>query len=288
MNKKAVLSLLLIMLAGILFWTPYPAVLTMGFQNGVMVKDIVEWKDVVVPRGAIVDNVVVIGGNVTIAGTVKDEVVVINGDLTLQKTAQLSKRAFVIDGRIIQEDGAIVRKSFVNIRPDSANLLSLFFAGSMVLLLEFIKLAVSVFIVTIPPILMWISQEKGNGLRIICERYFSKSIALGVLSSIAFFIIETLLIISIVGIPLAILLGVLFLVATILGVSGLCMTIGIRIAARVGLNEKPLFIQVLYGSAALGLIINIPFAGILVLLAAMLFGLGAMVMRLGRQGDNLR
>lgn len=288
MNKKAVLSLLLIMLAGILFWTPYPAVLTMGFQNGVMVKDIVEWKDVVVPRDAIVDNVVVIGGNVTIAGTVKDEVVVINGDLTLQKTAQLSKRAFVIDGRIIQEDGAIVRKSFVNIRPDSANLLSLFFAGSMVLLLEFIKLAVSVFIVTIPPILMWISKEKGSSLRIICERYFSRSIALGVLSSIAFFIIETLLIISIVGIPLAILLGVLFLVATILGVSGLCMTIGIRIAAKVGLIEKPLFIQVLYGSATLGLIINIPFAGILVLFAAMLFGLGAMVMRLCRQGDNLR
>lgn len=287
MNKKAVLSLLLIILAGILFWTSHPAALTMGFQNGVMVKDIVEWKDVVVPRDAIVDNVVVIGGNATIAGTVKDEVVVINGDLTLQKTAQLGKRAFVIDGRIIQEEGAIVRKSFVNIRPDSANLLSLFFAGSMVLLVEFIKLAVSVFIVTIPPILMWSSQEKGNGLRIICERYFSKNIVLGVLSSIAFFIIETLLIISIVGIPLAILLGVLFLVATILGVSGLCMSIGLRIAARVGLTEKPPFIQVLYGSAALGLIINIPFAGILVLLAAILFGLGAMVMRLGRHGDNL-
>jgi hypothetical protein len=287
MNKKAVLSCILIVLAAILFWAPYPAVLTMGFQNGVMVKDIVEWKDVVVPRDAVVDNVVVIGGNVTIAGTVKDEVVVINGDLTLQKTAQLSKRAFVIDGRIIQEEGAIVRKSFVNIRPDSANLSSLLFAGSMVLLLEFIKLAVGVFIVIIPPILVWSFQKKSNGLRMICERYFSKNIVLGVLSSFAFFIIETLLIISIVGIPLAILLGVLFLVATILGVSGLCMTIGVRIAARIGFMEKPIFIQVLCGSTVLALIINIPFAGILVLLVAMLFGIGAVVMRLCRKGDNL-
>jgi hypothetical protein len=280
MNKMAVLSLLLIVLAAILFWAPYPTVLTMGFQKGVMVKDIVEWKDVVVPQDAVVDNVVVIGGNVTIAGTVKDEVVVINGNLTLKKTAQLSKRAFVIDGRILQEEGAVVKKSFVNIRPDSANLSSLLFAGSMVLLLEFIKLAVSVFIVIIPPILVWSFPKKSSGLRIICERYFSKNIVLGVLTSIAFFIIETLLIISIVGIPLAILLGGLFLVATILGVSGLCMTIGVRIATRIGFIEKTIFIQVLYGSTALALIINIPFAGVLLLLVAMLFGVGAVVMRL--------
>lgn len=287
MNKKAMLGCLLIILAAILFWAPYPAALTMEFQNGVMVKDIVEWKDVVIPQDTVVDNVVVIGGNVTIAGTVKDEVVVINGNLTLQKTAQLSKRAFVIDGRIIQEEGAVVRKSFVNIRPDSANLTSLFFAGSMVLLLEFIKLAVSVFIVIIPPILVWSFQNKSSRLRLVCERYFSKNITLGVLSSVAFLIIETLLIISIVGIPLAILLGVLFLVVTILGVSGLCMTIGVRIAARIGLIEKPIFIQVLCGSTAVALLINIPFAGILVLLVAMLFGIGAVVMNLCRRGDNL-
>jgi len=287
MNKKAALSCILIVLAAILFWAPYPAALTLEFQNGVMVKDIVEWKDVVIPRDAVVDNVVVIGGNVTIAGTVKDEVVVINGNLTLQKTAQLSKRVFVIDGQIIQEEGAVVRKSFVNIRPDSANLTSLFFAGSMVLLLEFIKLAGSVFIIIIPPILVWGFPKKSSGLRMICEQYFSKNIALGVLSSFAFLIIETLLIISIVGIPLAILLGVLFLVAAILGVSSLCMTIGVRIAARIGFIEKPIFTQVLCGSTAVAVITNIPFAGILVLLMVMLFGIGAVVMSLCRQGDAL-
>jgi hypothetical protein len=284
MNKKAVLSCILIVLAATLLWAPYPAVLTMGFQNGVMVKDIVEWKDVVIPRDAVVDNVVVIGGNVTIAGTVKDEVVVINGNLTLQKTAQLSKRAFVIDGRIIQEEGAVVKKSFINIRPDSANLSSLFFAGSMVLLLGFIKLAVVISIAIIPPILMGSFQKKGNSLRMICERYFSRNITLGILSSFAFLIIETLLIISIVGIPLAILFGVLFLVAAILGVSGLCMSIGIRIAARIDFIDKPIFIQVLCGSTAFALIINIPFVGILILLMAMMFGVGAMVMHLCKPG----
>ncbi|MBP2626982.1 MAG: hypothetical protein H6Q68_1693 [Firmicutes bacterium] len=287
MNKKAILSCVLIIVVAILFWTPYPTALALEFQTDVMGKDIVEWKDVVIPQDAVVDNVVVIGGNVTIAGTVKNEVIVINGNLTLQKTAQLSQRAFVIDGLIIQEEGAVVRKSFVNIRPDSANLTSFFFAGSMVLLLEFIKLAVGAFIVIIPPILVWSFQKKSIRLRIVCARYFSKNIALGVLSSFAFLIIETLLIISIVGIPLGILLGLLFLVGIIIGVSGLCMTIGVRIASRVGLIEKPNFIQVLCGSTAVALIINIPFAGVLVLLVAMLFGIGAVVMSLCRREDIL-
>lgn len=285
MYKKAVLSGILIILVAILFWVDHPATLIMGGQNDVVVKDIVEWKDVVIPRGAVVDNVVVIGGNVTIAGTVKDEVVVINGNLTLEKTAQLGKRAFVIDGRIIQEEGAVVKKSFVNIRPDSANLTSLFFASSMVLLLEFIKLAVGVFIVIIPPILVWGGGAKSNGFRMICERYFLKNITLGILSSFAFLIVETLLIISIVGIPLAILLGVLFLVAMILGVSGLCMTIGVRIAAKIGLIEKHIFIQVLCGSTVIALVVNIPFAGILVLFVVMLFGIGAVMMKLCKKGE---
>jgi len=285
MNKKAVLSCALIILAAILFWAPYPTVMTMEPQNGVIVKDIVEWKDVLIPRDSVVDNVVVIGGNVTIAGTVKNEVVVINGNLTLQKTAKLCERAFVIDGRIMQEEGAVIKKSFVNIRPDSANLMNLFFAGSMVLFLEFIKLAVGVFVVIIPPILAWGFQKRSNRFRMICERYFLKNIALGVLSSFSFLIIETLLVISIVGIPLAILLGVLFLVTTILGVSGLCMTIGVRIAVRIGLTEKNIAIQAFCGSIAIALIINIPFAGIVVLFVAMLFGIGAVVMSLCRRGE---
>lgn len=283
MNKKSIVSCVLIVLAMMLFCSPYPVALAMEFQNGIIGKDIVEWKDVVIPQDAVVDNVVVIGGNVTIAGTVKNEVVVINGNLTLQKTAKLSERAFVIDGRIMQEEGAVVKKSFVNIRPDSANLMSFLFAGSMVLFLEFIKLAVGIFVVIIPPILAWGFQKKSSGFQMICERYFSKNIALGVLSSIAFLIVETLLIISIVGIPLAILFGVLFLVTIILGVSGLCMTIGVRIASNIGFIEKSIFIQTLCGSIAVALLINIPFAGIVVLLVAMLFGIGAVVMNLCRK-----
>lgn len=285
MNKKAVVSCLLLLVAGIWFGICYPTASIMELHDGMMVKDLVEWKDVVIPQDAVVDNVVVMGGNVTIAGTVKDEVVVINGNLTLQKTAKLNKRAFVIDGRIIQEAGAVVRKSFVNIRPDSVNLTSFFFAGSMVLLLEFIKLASAVFIVIIPPIVVWGFKQESKKFRLICERYFLKNIGLGVLSSLAFLIIETLLIISVVGIPLAILFGVLLLLMTIFGISGLCMTIGVRIAARTDLMDKSIYMQVVCGSITMALIVNIPFIGILVLFVAMLFGLGAMMMSLCRRGD---
>jgi hypothetical protein len=180
----------------------------------------------------------------------------------------------------------VVKKSFINIRPDSANLTSLFFAGSMVLLLEFMKLAGSVFIVVIPPVLVWGGKKHSNRFRMVCERYFLKNIGLGALSSLAFLIIETLLIISVVGIPLAILFGMLLVMAIIVGMSGLCMTIGIRIAARVGFIDQPIFTQVLCGSTAIALIVNIPFIGILVLLVTMLFGLGAVMMSLCGRGVN--
>lgn len=287
MNKKSIVGRLLIILMIMLYWTPCSAVLAMEFQNGVIVKDIVEWKDVTIPRDTVVDNVVVIGGNVTIAGTVKNEVVVINGNLTLQKTAQLSERAFVIDGKIIQEEGALVRKSFVNIRPDSANLTSLFFAGIMTLLLEFIKLTIGIFIVMIPPLLAWGGKKKNSEFQMICEKYFFKNIFIGILASIAFFIIETLLTISVVGIPLGIIFAVVFLVIAIVGISALCMTMGIWIANKISLVDKSIFIQTLCGSTLIALLVMIPFAGIIVLSLAILFGIGVVIMSLCKRGGFL-
>ncbi|WP_425058153.1 hypothetical protein SCACP_28010 [Sporomusa carbonis] len=274
MYKKIVSFSVLLVTVAMLLWVPQPA-FAKPFFHGSGLRDVVKLEDVIIPQGDMVDNVVVMGGNVTIAGAVKDEVVVINGDLTLQQTAQLNERAFVIGGQIIREEGAVVRKGFVNVGPGFANLTSILLAGAIVLLLGFVTLAVAAVLVVIPPILAWYFPKKNSQLQTICERYFLKNMKLGILSSIAFFIIEALLVISIIGLPLALLLGALFLAAAILGVSGLCTSIGTRIAARIGSADKPILIQTLYGSVAVALIANIPFVGLLALLFVVLFGIGA-------------
>jgi hypothetical protein len=260
--------------------------MAMSFPRDPLRKDVVEWKDVVIPHNTVVENVVVMGGNVTIAGTVKDEVVVINGNLTLQKTAQLWQRATVIGGHINREDGSVVREGIINIGPASTNIMGILLAGLLVILMEFVQLVLTAALVVIPPVLSWLFPRQCAQLLTVCERNVFKNVVLGVLCSIAFLIIEALMVLSIIGFPLAIFLGLLFIAVMLFGLNGLCAAIGARIAARIDARDKPLLIQNLYGSTALALMINIPFAGFLVLLLAMLFGIGSVLLLLLKKRKN--
>ena len=286
MQKKLItVSLALLMLMTIVL--PLQPAIAANGPSDPPVPDVIDFKDVFIPPDAFVEHVVVVGGNVTIAGAVSDEVVVINGNLTLLPTAQLEKRAFVLGGRFTKEAGATVKKGIVNLEASSTNITSILLAALLVFLWGFVQLAVTFTLVIILPLLSWGFRSRCRQLELVCQFSCGKAVALGLLSGLAFLLLESLLIVSVIGMPLALFTGLFFLLTAIFGASGVCLAIGGRLAAKTGEFEKPAWVRTLYGAIVGALVANIPFLGTLFLTFILLLGVGLVSLAFMQKADDL-
>lgn len=249
--------------------------------------DIVDFKNVFIPSDATVEHVIVFGGNVTIAGKVTDEVVVVNGNLNLLPSAQLEKRAFVIGGRLSEEAGATVKKGIINLEASSTNITSILLASLLILLWGFIQLTITFALLIIIPTLSWVFQARCRHFEWICRSACGKAVTLGLLSGLAFLLLESLLIVSVVGIPFAFILGLCFILVAIFGTSGVCLAIGGKIVSKMGEFDKPLWLQTLYGAIVVALAANIPFIGPLIFSFVLLLGIGLVSLALFQKPDDL-
>lgn len=249
--------------------------------------DVIDFKNVFIPQNATVEHVMVFGGNVIIAGKVADEVVVINGNLSLLPTAQLEKRAFVLGGRLSEETGATVKKGIINLEASSTNITSILLAAMLISLWGFIQLTVAFALLIILPALSWGFQSRYRQLEWVCRSACGKAIALGLLSGLAFLLLECLLIVSVVGLPLAFVLAFCFLLVAIVGTSGVCLAIGGKIVAKTGEFEKPSWQQTFYGTIVVVMAANIPFLGPLIFLFTLLLGVGLISLALFQRSGDL-
>ena len=110
---------------------------------------------------------------------------------------------------------------------------------------------------------------------------------MGLLSGLAFLLLESLLIVSVVGIPFAFILGICFILAAIFGTSGVCLTIGGKIVSKMGEFDKPHWLQTLYGAIVVALVANIPFIGPLIFSFVLLLGIGLVSLALFQKPDDL-
>lgn len=273
--KKKVLIIVILMLALFIGITLALQTTAAASQSSpASVPDVIDFKNVFIPQATVVDHVVVIGGNVTIGGTITDEVVVINGNLTLLSTAQLEKRVFVLGGHLNKEDGAIIKKGVINLEASSSNTASILSAALLLLLFGFVQLAVTFALLLILPALSYGFRVQCQQLARVCQLAGGKAAALGFLSGLAFVLLESLLVVSVVGIPLAFLVGIFFLLTAIFGASSVCQAIGEWLAAKTGEFDRPIWQQTLYGAAFVSLAANIPFLGPLFLGFILLLGVG--------------
>ncbi|HML35185.1 hypothetical protein [Sporomusa sphaeroides] len=286
MQKKllVIFSLALVVLTAIAM--PLQPAIAANGPSDAPVPDVIGFKNVVISHDAVVEHVVVIGGDVTIAGTVSDEVVVINGNLILEPTAQLEKRAFVLGGRFTEEAGAVVKKGIVNLEASSSNITGILLAALLVFLWGFVQLAATFALLIILPALSWGFRSHCRQLALVCQSACGKAVALGLLSGLAFLLLESLLMISIVGMPLALFIGIFILLTAIFGASGVCLAIGGRLAAKTGEFDKPAWLQTLYGTIVVALIANIPFLGPLFLAFILLLGVGLVSLAFLQKADE--
>lgn len=241
---------------------------------------LINFADTIVPAGTTVHSVIVIGSNVYIAGNVEDEVFVLNGNATLAPTANVRDRVIVFGGQIRAEEGAYVGKGFYRIAANFVMPFSMLGFGFFILLLWFVEITITCGLLLLPVILAWGWQKKVEDLADIIQVRTNKTILLGFLGGIAVFVASSILVITIVGIPLAVILLLSVLVVSVLGLTGVCCALGRGLPFKTPFSERRSIIYTSYGAVMLALVFNVPIIGLFALIVSLIAALGSIIIKL--------
>jgi hypothetical protein len=186
------------------------------------------WSDAYVPAGEVVDGeVVAVFGSVTVEGTVTREVVAVMGSVHLKPGARVDGDVVSIGGTIEQGEGATIKGESVQLglSPITFGLP----ARSVILFAIAAGWLVSMFTGWIFALLF-----PAGMLRVatVVERRPAASFFLGVLSLPGFFVGLILLCITVIGIPIAVLLPMLYALIGYLGQIAATAVLGARVLRR--------------------------------------------------------
>jgi cytoskeletal protein CcmA (bactofilin family) len=248
--------------------------------------------DVSVPRGETVDGIYIASGDLRLAGRVDGDVVLFAGDATVSGRidgdlvtfggqARLLPRAYVGgdvrygDERPIVSDDAIVRGDVVEEDwGDSADLLP--FIGAFVL---WVGMSVSMAILGV--LLLLIAPRAADALYARSRERVGPVIAIGVAIGICLPLAAAIALVTLVGIPLAFVIGLALLPIGALAYVTAAYALGRRI---VGEPRSRLW-AFLAGLAILRALALVPVLGFLFGLAAVVFGLGLLGTAIGAARD---
>jgi len=248
--------------------------------------------DVTVPRGETVDGIYVASGDVRVAGKVDGDVVLasgaatvsgrIDGDLvTFGGQARLLPRAYVSgdvrygDERPLVSGDAIVRGDVTKEDwGDSIDFLP--FLGAFVF-----WLAVGISMAILGVLLLLITPRAAEALHARSRERVGPVIAIGFAIGICLPLAAAIALVTLVGIPLAFVIGLAMLPLAAVAYVTACYALGRRV---VGEPHSHIW-AFLAGLAILRVAALVPFLGFLVGLAAVVFGLGLIGAAIGAARD---
>jgi cytoskeletal protein CcmA (bactofilin family) len=218
-------------------------------------------------------DVVVVGGSATVSGKVTGDLVVVGGSLHLKSSAQVDGDMVVIGSTLERAPGAVVKGDEVSLTVGEAltGQLGQWFKGG-----AFWWRLVSLLLIAVVLVIVSILFPKATAE--IAEQLASRplpSFLWGIL--IAFLAVPAtiLLLITILGIPLAGLLWVVLACAYYLGFAGLSGLVGKKILNALGGKQPELYLSALLGAIIIGLITWIPYVGMPAGWLLKISGLGA-------------
>lgn len=271
--KKSVLTLLLTLWLGLATQMTLFTPTVLASTNGILPDGtLLRHANTVIGPNQVVEEVVVVGHDVTVEGTVTDNLIVINGNIHLTETA---KTGLVMDigGQVTTSHGAKVR-----------NVVSLWFRGPFqnslavgsvgLLVVWVIRIIISAFVLVMPvivsflikPWLLPIKDYLGNSAR--------KTGLAGLFTMVLAVGLAMLFATTIIGLPIAVVVVCVYGLMGLVGLSAASVWIG-DMATHGQVYERPLWLQSLIGATLLMAFANVPLFGTLLLLLIWLLGSGA-------------
>ena len=245
--------------------------------------DIVRFgKDIVVEEDETVDgSVVAIGGNVEVKGTVNQDAVAIGGSVKVASTGVIEGDVVSVGGEVQKDTGATVRgkkttvsfgpKGLVGFPPFMGGFRGFAFIARIIKIIFFLFLGIVV--ISIAPRNVTKVKDKIN------QDFFKCALA-GFIAEILILPIFLLLIITIIGIPVAILVEPLLIVVSFfLGYTGVSYFVGERLKSRTSLKPETPVMTLIMGVLAVEAILL--FARILGILGHFLFPISLILTLLG-------
>lgn len=240
-----------------------------------MAKGIFEHQDTVVPANQVVDDVVVVGADTTIWGTVNDSVIVFNGNLQLKASAKVNGFVLVVGGQIQQEEGAFIADEIINLSFDKATQNSLLIGGGLVIGTWLLQLAISIVLIVLPVLTILILKKRIDPFVVHARQASGRLLVIGFFSSLILIALTVLLLVTIIGIPFAIVLLIAVLLANIIGMAALSMIVGEKVQGMFGRSN---WVISLTGSILLVSLMNIPLVGVILYVGILVFSIGILTL----------
>ena len=275
-------------------------------------EDIVKFgSDVVVEEDEKIDgDVVALGGGIEVRGIVTGNVVAIGGDVDVFPTGMVEGDAVSIGGNVIKRGGAVIEGEKVSIGFFRSHLFRFPFMPPpfhIPLWATFARILKIIFFIFLGIVVISILPKNVAKVKEKVKHDFLKSGLVGLAAEILIIPIFILLIITIIGIPVALLVEpLLILAAVILGYTGICLFVGEKLQEHTSLKPDTKIMILVIGILAVELVPLLarvlgifggpfsPFAWIITFLGWMIgyvvitVGLGAAVLtRLGTRPKDI-
>jgi len=249
--------------------------------------------DVRVEKGEVYhDDVICIGGTATIEGKVEGDVAVIGGSLDFSGEARdvvvmggkgTIRSGSVIHGDLIHMMGDFKRDPGVTVHGQSIDVAShlpprlqrLLSRGllGIIVVLRLVSLIISLIVIFL---IVLIAPERVERMSEALEPRWPASIGFGILGYVVFIVLAIILAITLIGIPVAVLLGLAVWVLGLMGIAAIMASLGRRVGLGTGLigPDPSVLSCVFVGFLVVALVRFIPVVGELAWLVLSVIGLG--------------
>jgi hypothetical protein len=233
--------------------------------------------DVEISKEMTVNDVVVVGGDVTVYGRVESNVVVIGGDCFLKPRASVGGQIVIVGGEIVKEAGADAEGKITQIdMPRFLPSLTTFLKGGWMAMWATISLLVLLGFLGLAILISALIPDNISSVVAALEKSFVSMLLWGVIWMILIIPVAVLLAISLIGIvliPLEILLAVL---ALVIGYIASAIFIGKNILLSFR-RVSPPFVDAVLGILVLFLVSFVPLIGPVVKAIFVIAGFGAVL-----------
>lgn len=226
----------------------------------------------VIPSGHTVESVFALSTDAHIAGSVKDIVLVINGDVYLEPTAQTD---LVIDlgGQVINPSNIPVRTGVFRVTFTPKFMNELIIGGAMILGLWLVRFILSVLaIVLFTGLGFSLRNRIHQGVTLLAASPI-KNLSIGAAASLIIFGLILILSLTVIGIPVAILIGLIAITAALWGMIPLLEYIAQHLLSR-RLFEYPALSRWFLIVLVFVSVLNLPLIGLIVLFGVLFTGIG--------------
>lgn len=247
------------------------------------VRDVVTMGGDARVEGRAFGNVVTMGGDADVAGTVVGDVVTMGGDIHIRPTGVVHGRLQTMGGDVVREDGGAVSLSVQGSAAPQWSDAPGEGGGLFAYVVETAEAGLRYALLFLGALLFaFFAPERFGRLHQAVRRAPLRSIAGGAVGLLAAGLLSVVLCITIIGIPVAFVLGLTAFVAACAGLATVGHLLGMALPVKA-LEDKPV-VRLATGILVLFLVTRVPFFGWLAFLIALTIGVGAVV--LTRFGKN--